>query len=104
MDFRSGTSSELGPRFARMVRRGNLDHPIILRGWFLNGIDFPIRIPVSETEIKTTSSGETLKKQRVLHFTKENISDLKAKVNGESGLSDLKVSSLQAVSAHMWHQ
>ncbi|KAJ0230458.1 putative acetyltransferase [Hirschfeldia incana] len=83
-------------------QRGNLDHPIVLKGWFLDGIDFPIRIPVSETEIKTTSSGETLTKERVFHFTKEIISDLKAKVNGESGLSDLKVSSLQVVSAHMW--
>ncbi|KAG2311643.1 hypothetical protein Bca4012_026102 [Brassica carinata] len=83
-------------------QRGKLDHPIVLKGWFLDGIHFPIRIPVSEIEIKTTSSGETLTKERVFHFTKENISDLKAKVNGESGLSDLKVSSLQAVSAHMW--
>lgn len=39
---------------------------------------------------------------RVFHFTKKNISDLKAKANSEVGSSDTNISSLQAVSAHMW--
>ncbi|CAH8305733.1 unnamed protein product [Eruca vesicaria subsp. sativa] len=84
-------------------QKENLDRPIVLKGWFLDGIKFPVHVPVTETEIKTaSSSGETLTKERVFHFTKENISDLKAKVNGETVLSDHKVSSLQAVSALMW--
>ncbi|CAH2064504.1 unnamed protein product [Thlaspi arvense] len=41
-------------------------------------------------------------KDQVFHFTKKNISDLKAKAYGEVGSSDLKLSSLQVVTAHMW--
>jgi hypothetical protein len=77
--------------------------PLVLRGWFLYGIDFPIHIPVTEIETKTaTTSRETSTKERLFHFTKKNISDLKARVNDEIGSSDQKVSSLQAVSAHLW--
>lgn len=41
-------------------------------------------------------------KDKVFHFTKNNISDLKAKANSEVNSSDMNISSLQAVSAHMW--
>uniref|UniRef100_A0A1J3DJ51 Putative acetyltransferase n=1 Tax=Noccaea caerulescens TaxID=107243 RepID=A0A1J3DJ51_NOCCA len=75
--------------------------PLVLRGWFLDGIDFPIHIPVTEAKTATTSR-EISTKQRVFHFTKKNIYDLKTKVNEEVGSSEQKVSSLQAVSAHMW--
>uniref|UniRef100_A0A1J3K7L4 Putative acetyltransferase n=2 Tax=Noccaea caerulescens TaxID=107243 RepID=A0A1J3K7L4_NOCCA len=82
-------------------QRENLHQPLILRGWFLDGIDFPIHIPVSRIETKTATS-ETSTKERVFHFTKKNIYDLKAKVNDEIGSSDQEVSSLQTVSAHIW--
>ncbi|KAL1216348.1 putative acetyltransferase [Cardamine amara subsp. amara] len=82
--------------------------PLVLKRWFLDGIDYPIHIPVSETETSPPPprnnelSSVPITEDRVFHFTKKNISDLKAKANSEVGSSDLKISSLQAVSAHMW--
>ncbi|CAA7019447.1 unnamed protein product [Microthlaspi erraticum] len=77
--------------------------PLVLRGWFLDGIDFPIRIPASEIQTEPARRRESSwTKERVFHFTKKNISDLKAKANGEVGSSELKISSLQAVLAHLW--
>ncbi|VVB05162.1 unnamed protein product [Arabis nemorensis] len=83
------------------------DHkPLVLKRWFLDGIDYPIHIPVSETEKPPSPSSELssvpITKDKVFHFTKKNISDLKAKANNEVSSNDLKISSLQAVSAHMW--
>ncbi|XP_010515389.1 PREDICTED: uncharacterized acetyltransferase At3g50280-like [Camelina sativa] len=82
------------------------DHkPLVLKRWFLEGIDYPIHIPVSMTERPPTSresSSVDTTKHWMLHFTKKNISDLKAKANSEVGSSDMVISSFQAVSAHMW--
>ncbi|VVB05168.1 unnamed protein product [Arabis nemorensis] len=83
-------------------QREKLDQPLVLKGWFLDRIDFPIHIPVSEIETEKATRGERSTKERVFHFTKRNISDLKAKVNVEIGKSDLKISSLQAVLGHLW--
>ncbi|KAG7548368.1 Transferase [Arabidopsis suecica] len=41
-------------------------------------------------------------KERVFHFTKTNISDLKAEANADITFTDMKISSLQAVLAHLW--
>ncbi|XP_010426574.1 PREDICTED: uncharacterized acetyltransferase At3g50280-like [Camelina sativa] len=82
--------------------------PLVLKGWFLEGIDYPIHIPVSESERPPPSrevlSSVPITKEWIFHFTEENISDLKAKANSEVDSSDDLgiVSSLQAVSAHMW--
>ncbi|ESQ45499.1 hypothetical protein EUTSA_v10010370mg [Eutrema salsugineum] len=84
---------------------GSEHQPLVLKGWFLERIDYPIHIPVSEAERPPPSrelSSVPVTKDRVFHFTKKNISDLKAKANDEVGSSDLKISSLQVVSAHMW--
>ncbi|EOA24026.1 hypothetical protein CARUB_v10017241mg [Capsella rubella] len=79
--------------------------PLVLKGWFLEGIDYPIHIPVSETErpppSRESSSVHTVK-HWTLHFTKKNILDLKAKANSEVASNDQGISSLQAVSTHMW--
>ncbi|CAH8305742.1 unnamed protein product [Eruca vesicaria subsp. sativa] len=76
--------------------------PIVLKRWFLEGIHYPIHIPVSEAERPRPSRELPITKDRVFHFTKKNISDLKAKANSEVGSSDITISSLQAVTAHMW--
>ncbi|CDY30596.1 BnaAnng03710D [Brassica napus] len=78
-----------------------------LSRWFLEGVSYPIHIPVSEAEKPPPPPSRELSsvpvtKDRVFHFTKKNISDLKAKANSEVGSSDMNISSLQAVSAHMW--
>ncbi|CAH8268120.1 unnamed protein product [Arabidopsis lyrata] len=80
----------------------NHHQPLVLRGWFLDKIDFPIHIPVSEIETERVKNRETSTKERVFHFTKEKISYLKAKANGEIDSSDINISSLQAVLAHLW--
>ncbi|CAA7019452.1 unnamed protein product [Microthlaspi erraticum] len=80
--------------------------PLALKGWFLDGIDYPIHIPVSDAKRPSPTSGELsavpITKEKVFHFTKKNISELKAKANSEVGSSDMTISSLQAVAAHMW--
>ncbi|CAE6262773.1 unnamed protein product [Arabidopsis arenosa] len=77
--------------------------PLLLRGWFLDGIEYPIRIPMSETEtpnrVVVTSS---LIQEKIFRVTSRNISELKAKANGEVSSDDRKISSLQGVSAFMW--
>ncbi|CAH8268117.1 unnamed protein product [Arabidopsis lyrata] len=79
--------------------------PLVLKGWFLEEIDYPIHIPVSETERSPPNrelSSVPITKEWIFHFSKKNIKDLKAKANSEIASSDMEVSSLQAVSAHMW--
>ncbi|KAF8053679.1 hypothetical protein N665_1383s0002 [Sinapis alba] len=82
------------------------DHPpLVFKEWFLKGINYPIHIPVSEAERPPPSrelSSVPVTKDKVFHFTKKNVSDLKAKATSEVGSSDMNISSLQAVSAHMW--
>jgi len=77
--------------------------PLVLRGWFLDKIEYPIHIPASEADAPTSDeiSQMPTSKERVFHFTKKNISELKTKANGETGSSDLIISSLQALSAHL---
>ncbi|KAF3577538.1 hypothetical protein DY000_02033450 [Brassica cretica] len=54
---------------------------LVLKDLFLEGIDYPIHIPVPETKIP--QKYEIPSEERVFHFTKKNISDLKAKANEE---------------------
>lgn len=80
--------------------RSNSDQLLGLKDWFLDGIDYPVRIPVSE--IETPASRKISTKERVFHFSKKKTSYLKAKANDEIGSTDLKISSLQAVLAYLW--
>ena len=66
---------------------------------FLDGIEPPIRFPFQKEDF------ESLKPQppppeRFFHFTKEKIAQLKAKANAEASTD--KISSLQALLAHLW--
>uniref|UniRef100_A0A2N9F387 BAHD acyltransferase n=1 Tax=Fagus sylvatica TaxID=28930 RepID=A0A2N9F387_FAGSY len=72
---------------------------VLLKRWFLDGIDCPIRIPLSHND---NSDGFALPplKETVFHFTKAKIATLKAKANSEIGTN--KKSSLQAVLTHLW--
>ncbi|KFK28407.1 hypothetical protein AALP_AA8G510900 [Arabis alpina] len=78
--------------------------PLVLRRWFLNGIDSPIRIPFSEIETPPSPIVDTssLLQEKIFRFTSGNISELKAKANGEVNSDDRRISSLQAISAFMW--
>ncbi|KAH0897269.1 LOW QUALITY PROTEIN: hypothetical protein HID58_046837, partial [Brassica napus] len=79
--------------------------PLHLRGWFLDGIDYPIRIPISETvELPTRVVSSSLLglQDRVFQFTSRQVSELKAKANSEVDTDDQNISSLQAILAHIW--
>ncbi|CAH2066028.1 unnamed protein product [Thlaspi arvense] len=79
--------------------------PLPLRGWFLGGVEFSIRIPVSETVLSPITAVSSLLEDlqdMVFQFTRRNISELKAKANGEVDSDDRKISSLQAILAHLW--
>ncbi|XP_010544154.1 PREDICTED: uncharacterized acetyltransferase At3g50280-like [Tarenaya hassleriana] len=85
-----------------------INPPVLrLKGWFPDGIDYPIRIPLSETQVPTCEEGsvsslETIQ-EKIFRFTKTNISNLKAKANEEIGSEYPKISSLQAIVGHIWH-
>lgn len=79
---------------------GSNFQPLVLKDWFLDKIDYPIHIPVSEME--TPPNCETSTRERVFHFTRKKISYLKAKANEQIGSVDSKISSLQAVVAYLW--
>ncbi|KAH0853524.1 hypothetical protein HID58_093136, partial [Brassica napus] len=85
--------------------------PLPLRGWFLPEIDYPIRIPISETvpssPVRVVASSSLLYlPKKMFRFTRRHISELKAKANAEVAAAaygeHLKISSFQAVLAHMW--
>lgn len=79
---------------------GHKFQPIVLKDLFLDKIDYPVRIPVSEMERPPNCDNST--KERVFHFSKKRISYLKKKANDEIGSIDSKISSLQAVVAYLW--
>ncbi|XP_019089271.1 PREDICTED: uncharacterized acetyltransferase At3g50280-like, partial [Camelina sativa] len=73
---------------------------LVLRNCFLDTIDYPVHIPVSEME--TPPRCKTTTKERIFHFSKNKIQDLKEKANNEIGTIFPKISSLQAVVAYLW--
>ena len=70
----------------------------------VNNVHFPIPIPQSMLPFRPlTRSPNSLPpslQERVFHFRKEKIEALKARANAEMGTN--KISSLQALSAHLW--
>ncbi|KAM3738978.1 hypothetical protein ACB098_09G170900 [Castanea mollissima] len=87
------------------ISRGNStdstsQSPIFQRCYFDGFIDFPLHIPFHQNEIPDERSIPTPLKQKVFHFSKKKISQLKAKANAEMGATS--ISSLQAVMGHLW--
>ena len=83
--------------------------PLPLREWFLDGIDYPIRVPISETifaKVVSPSSSPPDLRKKIFRFTSRSISELKEKANDEvvgfDDDEDTQISSFQAVMAHMW--
>ncbi|KAM1315105.1 hypothetical protein ACFX13_019026 [Malus domestica] len=74
--------------------------PIFGREYLGGIIDLPVRIPFFQNQIPKTKFLAPILKQRVFHFSKETIAQLKAKANSEMGTT--KISSLQALLAHLW--
>ncbi|GLU13534.1 hypothetical protein SLE2022_301670 [Rubroshorea leprosula] len=85
------------------ISRGSVDlsKPPVFERSFLNGtVDVPIHIPNSQVKQIHNESIRLPLQEKVLHFTKENIAELKAKANAEAGSDN--ISSLQALLAHIW--
>ncbi|XAR52980.1 Shikimate O-hydroxycinnamoyltransferase [Bertholletia excelsa] len=79
-----------------------VSQPPILKRWFPSDIQPPIRIPLNlqELELDAYRLPPPQFRERVFHFTKEKIAELKEKANFEMGTH--RISSLQALAAHMW--
>ncbi|CAA7055096.1 unnamed protein product [Microthlaspi erraticum] len=94
------TWSKICSKDSRIVGRPNL----LLNDWFFDGIDYPINIPDPEIEAPSSdvSSRPTVLQEIAFHVTNENVLRLKAKANDEAGSTDVNISSLQAVLAHIW--
>lgn len=88
------------------ISRGfdTISKPPIHNRWLPDNTHFPIRIPFSETKQQVAnykvSNTNTPTKERVFHFSKEKVQQLKSKANYEIGANN--ISSLQAVLAHLW--
>ncbi|AES87199.1 putative shikimate O-hydroxycinnamoyltransferase [Medicago truncatula] len=80
-----------------------ISKPPTLERWFPNGVQQPIRFPfVYGDELSFSSSNEEklCLSNRIFHFTKEKIVQLKSKINDEIGT--IKISSLQVLLTHLW--
>ncbi|CAJ2635549.1 unnamed protein product [Trifolium pratense] len=87
------------------ISRNGCHHQIsklpTLEHWFPNDIQRPIQFPFTMEPQKNHFDGEKLSlSERVFHFTKEKIMQLKSKVNAET--CTIKISSLQVLLTHLW--
>lgn len=75
--------------------------PDIGRQYFDGIINLPIQIPSLHNQIQAESFVSPVPlQQRVFHFSKEKIEELKAKANDEMGTTN--ISSFQALLGHIW--
>ncbi|XP_054825577.1 uncharacterized acetyltransferase At3g50280-like [Prosopis cineraria] len=88
------------------ISRGSREpsKPPTLERWFLDGIDRrPVRIRLPKAKEKQKFGGylnSRLHQERVFHFSKEKIAELKAKANAM--VCSNMISSLQALLTHLW--
>ncbi|KAE8654949.1 Catalytic, putative isoform 1 [Hibiscus syriacus] len=81
----------------------HISKPPVFRRSFFDNIDYPIRVPRSLIKQFHEDQLVVLQpplRERVFHFTKQNIAKLKAKANSEVGTDN--ISSLQALLSHLW--
>ncbi|KAL8457462.1 hypothetical protein ACS0TY_035358 [Phlomoides rotata] len=71
----------------------------VFERWFPSNGSRPIRLPTLDKNMSQNYIPPPLLK-RVFQFSKESLAKLKAKANSEAGT--VKISSLQALSAHLW--
>ncbi|KAJ4878673.1 HXXXD-type acyl-transferase family protein [Raphanus sativus] len=84
---------------------GSAPMDLFLKGWFLDRIKYPIRVPDPETEQPSHGASTTSNtlQEIVFRLTKENVLKLKAKANDEAvSKEDGEISSFQAVLGHIW--
>ncbi|XP_058752451.1 protein ENHANCED PSEUDOMONAS SUSCEPTIBILITY 1-like [Vicia villosa] len=87
--------------WSQISRGDSLNKLPSLKRWFPNDIhQLPIRFPFTTDQLTETSNPNNLA-ERVFHFTKEKISELKSKANVETETENITISSLQAVLSHV---
>ncbi|KAF3438982.1 hypothetical protein FNV43_RR17257 [Rhamnella rubrinervis] len=72
--------------------------PVFSRRYLDNMMEFPLRVPSSQ--LKLCRRINTPLQQRAFQFSKETVAKLKARANSE--METNKISSLQALLAHIW--
>lgn len=86
-----------------------ISKPPTLERWFPNGIQQPIRFPLTiepqknyseELSFSSSDDEKFYLSERIFHFTKKKIMQLKSKVN--AAIDTKKISSLQALLTHLW--
>ncbi|CAA7056870.1 unnamed protein product [Microthlaspi erraticum] len=82
----------------------SMEMSLSLRGWFLDGIEYPIHVPDPETRTSSSyvPSAKKVLQEFVFRVTKDNVLKLRAKANTEAGSEDGIISSFQAVLGHIW--
>ncbi|KEH25798.1 HXXXD-type acyl-transferase family protein [Medicago truncatula] len=72
-----------------------------LERWFPNSVQLPIQFPFTMDKNLNDDEKEKLNPpERLFHFTKQKILQLKSKANTEAGTNN--ISSLQALFTHLW--
>ncbi|PON42989.1 Transferase [Parasponia andersonii] len=91
----SGISSSQNDVVSRLA-------PPFLGREYLNGVvDLPVRFPFCPPRARSFTPPPL--KQRIFHYSKPKIAELKAKANAEMGFTaQHKISSLQSLMAHLW--
>ncbi|XP_051115876.1 uncharacterized acetyltransferase At3g50280-like [Andrographis paniculata] len=70
---------------------------------FGDEINHPIRIPPFDQNPTANATPPPPLLERVFHFSKESLAELKNKANSKSGCDEkMKISTFQALSAHLW--
>ncbi|CAN1192099.1 Uncharacterized acetyltransferase At3g50280 [Linum perenne] len=78
--------------------------PVFSRDWFLNQKHHPIKIPrtmINDIEGENGNLVLPPLKERVFHFSRQKLDDLKAQANAATN-GDNKISSLQSLMSHLW--
>ncbi|KAG5613022.1 hypothetical protein H5410_024303 [Solanum commersonii] len=70
--------------------------------WFPKGHGPIINLPYTHHDQFTSRHESPNMRERFFHFSAESLKKLKAKANQEFNCNTIKISSLQALSAHMW--
>ncbi|XP_058732893.1 protein ENHANCED PSEUDOMONAS SUSCEPTIBILITY 1-like [Vicia villosa] len=95
------------------ISRGSCHHQIsklpILDRWFPDGVQCPIQFPFTIEPQKNHSDGSSSSpfdeepnlSERIFHFSKEKILQMKSNINKQID-NTIKISSLQAILTHVW--
>ncbi|KAL2527827.1 HXXXD-type acyl-transferase family protein [Forsythia ovata] len=77
-----------------------ISRPPIHKHWFPEGHDPILNLPFTHHDQFTSRHDSPLMRERVFHFSAASLAKIKAKANSECNTT--KISTLQALSAHIW--